>query len=108
MSLKINVTAEAINDAISAAEFLARRSSLNTSDKFLDATTQVYRLLADMPGMGSLRDYGPAFPGLRMWHVPKFRQYLIFYQATDTELIIRRVLHGGQDIAQIFQEPDVD
>lgn len=58
MTLKIHVTAEAINDAIPIAEFLAGRSSLNTSDKFLSATTQVYRHLAEMPGLGSARDYG--------------------------------------------------
>ncbi len=82
MSLKINVTAEAANDAITTAEFLAGRSSLNMSDKFLSATTRVYRLLADMPGLGSSRDYGQSFPDLRVRHVPKFPKYLIFYRAT--------------------------
>ena len=106
MSLKINVTAEATSDAISIAEFIAGRFSLNTSDKFLSATTQVYRLPADMPGLGSSRDYGQSFPGLRVWHVPKFPKYLIFYRATETELTILRVLHGAQDIAQIFGEPE--
>ena len=106
MSLKINVTVEATNDAITIAEFLAGRSSLNTSDKFLSATTQVYRQLADMPGLGSPRDYGQSFSGLRMWHVPKFPKYLIFYRAIETELIILRVLHGAQDIAQIFSDPE--
>ena len=56
--------------------------------------------------MGSPRDYGPNYPGLRMWHVPKFPKYLIFYQATDIELIIRRVLHGAQDIARIFRDSE--
>ena len=102
MSLKINITAEATNDAITVAELLAGRSSLNTSDKFLNATTQVYRLLAEMPGLGSRRDYGQSFSDLRMWHVPKFPKYLIFYRVTDTELTILRVLHGAQNIAQIF------
>jgi toxin ParE1/3/4 len=108
MSLKINVTTEAANDAISIAEFLAGRSSLNTSDKFLSATTQVYRLLADMPGLGSSRDYGQSFSGLRVWHVPNFPKYLIFYRATDTELTILRVLHGAQNITQIFSDPEED
>ncbi len=102
MSLKIRVTELASYDAITIAEYLAGRSSLNTSDRFLTATTQTYRQLANMPGMGSPRDYGPDFPGLRMWHVPKFPKYLIFYQVTETEVIIRRVLHGAQDIERIF------
>ena len=108
MNLTIKRSPQALVDVIDRSYYIAGASSFNASDRFLTAVETAYKQLAGMPGMGSLRDYGSAFPGLRMWHVPKFRQYLIFYQATDTELIIRRVLHGGQDIAQIFQEPDVD
>jgi hypothetical protein len=41
MSLKISVTAKAIEDSIAIAEFLAERSGFNISDRFLNATTQV-------------------------------------------------------------------
>lgn len=73
MSLKINVTAEAANDAISIAEFLAGPSSLNTSDKFLSATTQVYRLLADMPGLGSPAITARVFPACECGTSPSSR-----------------------------------
>ena len=108
MSLRIQVTDQAATDAINIADYLAGRSSFNTSDRFLNATTQAYRQLADMPGMGAPRDYGQSFSGLRMWHVPKFPLYLIFYRATDTELTILRVLHGAQNVEQIFNPPDED
>ena len=58
--------------------------------------------------MGAPRDYGLEFPGLRMWRVPKFPNHLIFYQATEHQLIIRRVLHGSQNIEQIFRPVDED
>ncbi len=106
MSLEIFVTSKATDDAITIAEYLAEQASFNTSDRFLSATTQAYRQLADFPSMGSQRDYGPEFPGLRMWPVPKFRNYLIFYTATETQLRIERVLHGAQNIEQILNPPD--
>ena len=106
MSLTISVTAEATEDAITIAELLAGRSRFNISDRFLNATTQAYRRLAEMPGIGSPRNYGQNFSGLRMWHVPEFPKYLIFYRAIDTELTILRVLHGAQNIEQIFSDPE--
>ena len=105
MNLQIFVTDEAANDAITIAEYLADQSNLNTSDRFLIATTRAYRQLASMPGIGSPRNYGPEFPGLRLWPVPRFPKYLIFYQATETDLKIIRVLHGSQNIGRIFDPP---
>lgn len=106
MSIRIIVTEEAAEDAIAIADYLAERSSMNTSDKFLNATTQAYRNLAAMPGMGAFRDYGPAFPGLRVWPVPKFPKYLILYQASEIELTVVRVFHGSQDIERILRSSD--
>ncbi len=105
MSLTTRVTAEATEDAITIAEFLAGRSGFDTSDRFLNATTRAYRRLAEMPGIGAPRDYGQDFSGLRMWPVPEFPKYLIFFRAADTEIVILRVLHGAQDIEQIFSGP---
>ena len=106
MSLTIKRSPQALTDVIERAYYVAGNSSFNAFDNFLKAVEAAYKQFAEMPGMGSPRDYGPDFPGLRMWHVPKFRQYLIFYQATESELIIRRVLHGAQNIAQIFSDPE--
>ena len=52
------------------------------------------------PGIGAPRDYLEA--GLRaVFH----KRYVIYYQTTDTEIIIVRVVHGSRDITKIF-EPD--
>ena len=73
MSLEIYVTDAATEDALAVAEYLAGQAGFDTSDKFLGATTQAYRQLAEFPGLGSPRDYGPQLPGLRLWPVPGFR-----------------------------------
>jgi toxin ParE1/3/4 len=88
---------------------LAEEASLTTSDRFLEAVEKAYKRLAEMPGLGVLRDYGnPALSGMRVWPVPKFPKYLIFYRATDTELEILRVLHGARDLDAIFAPPQED
>ena len=106
MSLSILRSPMSRVDVLNHAYRVAEQSGLNASDQFLKAVEGAYQRLADMPGLGAPRDYGPDLPGLRMWAVPKFRSYLIFYQATEHQLIVRRVLHGAQDISAIFNPPD--
>jgi hypothetical protein len=43
---------------------------------------------------------------MRSLHVPDFRNYVIYYQVTEQELIIRRILHGARDAEWIFEEND--
>src|SRR5579862_4087946 len=103
MNLKVYESDEALADIIDIASYLADASSLNTSDSFIEATKRGYQQIAAMPRMGSLRDYGnPAFAGMRMWPVPGFRKYLIFYKATEDEVAILRVLHGARNLDAIF------
>ncbi|MGH2346023.1 MAG: hypothetical protein ACRDG4_12410 [Chloroflexota bacterium] len=46
-----------------------------------------------MPGIGASRDYGnPRLKGMRAWPIPTFQKHVIFYQTTDRELRIIRVL----------------
>jgi toxin ParE1/3/4 len=72
--------------------------------KFREALEATYTLLSTMPDMGSTRDYhNPRFSNLRMFPIKKFENYLIFYQSTEEELLVVRVLHGARDIAALFE-----
>jgi toxin ParE1/3/4 len=106
MSLEIVESAAAIADVMTVADYLAEIAGLNKSDQFLAAVKATYRQLAFMPGMGSPRDYGLGYADLRMWPVSKFPRHLIFYQTTETELRIIRLLHGAQDLEHIFNPPE--
>jgi toxin ParE1/3/4 len=107
MSRAIVETDEAIKDAIDIADYIAVQRNLDASDAFLAAVKEGYRLLAMMPGAGSLRDYGdPELSGMRVWPVPRFRNYLIFYLATQEQVRILRVLHGAQNLEAIFAPPE--
>jgi toxin ParE1/3/4 len=75
--------------------------------KFREALEATYTLLSTMPDMGSTRDYhNPRFSNLRMFPIKKFENYLIFYQSTEEELLVVRVLHGARDIAALFEEEE--
>jgi toxin ParE1/3/4 len=73
--------------------------------KFREALEATYTLLSTVPNIGSARDFhNPRFSYLRMFPIKKFENFLIFYQSTEEELLIVRVLHGARDIATLFEE----
>jgi plasmid stabilization system protein ParE len=41
-----------------------------------------------------------------MFPIIKFENFLIFYQSTEEEILIVRVLHGARDIAALFEEEE--
>ena len=103
MSRRIVVHDQARFDVIDIAYYIAE-DSLDAADRFVEAVDAAYWRLAEMPGIGSAREYGNAkLKGMRMWPIPGFSKHLIFYRATDTEVRIIRVLHGARDIAGIFK-----
>ena len=107
MSREIVESEAAITDVIDAADYIANRWGLDASDRFLDSVKEGYRLLAVMPGIGSMRDFGdPSLAGMRSWPVPRFRKYLIFYIATEERLKILHVLHGARNIEEMFPPAD--
>ena len=58
-----------------------------------------FELLAEQPRMGVERPY---VPGLRSHSVPGTR-YIILYFPDKSPIEIHRVLHGSQDIQQLFE-----
>jgi len=104
LSREVIRSATARSDIISEAYAIGERD-LNTSDRFLSAVEAAIRRLAEMPGLGTARPFTNPFLGeLRMWPVPGFRKYLVFYRATDDVLEVVRVLHGARDVAALLEE----
>jgi toxin ParE1/3/4 len=76
---------------------------LDAARRYQKAWQSAFDTLAEMPGLGAPRDYGnPKFTGVRVWPVPGFKNYLIFYQFTEVELNVLRVLHGARDIPRLL------
>jgi toxin ParE1/3/4 len=83
MSRKIVRHDAARSDITSEAYYIAE-DNLDASDRFLQAVEDAFRRLADFPGMGVRREYrSSTLQDLKMWPVPGFENYLIFYKATE-------------------------
>jgi toxin ParE1/3/4 len=69
-----------------------RRIILNTAD-----------LLAQHRELGRrIRKAAPRHAQIRWFVVPKFRNYLIFYQPYQETIMVVRVLHAAQDWTRFF------
>ncbi|MGO8671383.1 MAG: type II toxin-antitoxin system RelE/ParE family toxin [Capsulimonadaceae bacterium] len=104
MIRKVIITDDAFQDLDEISEYIGEHAA-DASLRFLQQAQRAFELLAKMPGMGARRDYGnPVLAGVRMWPVPRFRKYLIFYHSSDSTIEIVRVLHGSRNIQALFSQ----
>jgi toxin ParE1/3/4 len=81
------------------------QDSLDAAFRFLDAVQAAFDRIGESPGIGSLRyAHLPNLDGLRMWPIPKFEHYLVFYMEHPTYVDVLRVLHGAMDLPTALQE----
>lgn len=98
------VDPQAVHDLDAASIYIAERNSEERALRFLDAATETFQRLAEMPSVGSARPVrNPRLQGLRWWHVQDFNSYLIFYRFDDESVEILRVLYGARDIDSILE-----
>ena len=98
MSHRLIITPRAQDDIDEHAAFIAG-DSLDAGLRFLDAIEHARNELATHPEIGAERRFdSPALSGLRVWPVPHFQNWLIFYRLNDETLTVVRVLHGARDI----------
>ncbi len=71
--------------------------------RYLLAVERAFDRLLEMPEMGVGRAFrNPKLEGLRMWPVPGFKHFLIFYGVTTRCVQIVRILHGAQDVPRVL------
>lgn len=98
MKLRIVRHREAMRDAVRIFSYIGE-NNLDAAERFLRAMDADFHKLAEMPGMGAMREFDhPKLKDLRSWPITGFRNYLIFYRANRSELQILRILHGARDI----------
>jgi toxin ParE1/3/4 len=68
----------------------------DAADRFLTAARESFEQISRHPRIGRLRSF--SVPGVRSWANPDFRNYLVFYVPTRTEIQILAVLHGARDL----------
>ncbi len=71
--------------------------------RFIDAVFDTFETLSENPEIGAPRPFdSPALAGLRLWPVPGFERWFVFYIPADTTVQIVRVLHGARDLPTIL------
>jgi toxin ParE1/3/4 len=80
--------------------------NFDVANRFLSAVNNDVRKLAEMPGMGAIREFdNPTLTDIRSWPVSGFRNYLIFYRVRRDTLEFMRLIHGAQDIEAALLSP---
>ena len=104
MSRRVIIRPRAVIDVENCANYLLERSVV-AAIRFADAVAAEFDKLAEMPGMGALREFAnPNYAGMRSWPITGFENYLIFYVPLENGIQVVRVLHGARDIDNIFGE----
>ena len=88
---------QAFQDIDEIWEFIAP-DNLDAADRVRDEIFEAFEKLAEMPGMGHLREDLAKEP-LRFWPV---YSYLIIYRPDSRPLEIVRVLHGARDVKNLL------
>jgi toxin ParE1/3/4 len=103
----IFIRPRAIEDIERHAEYLEENASPDVALRYRSALMKAVDQIALFPNSGSPRQVkNTLLTGLRMWIVPDFRNYLLFYLTSENEIEIVRVLHGAQDIKNILEEEE--
>lgn len=95
---RFDVAPEAIGDLQEIWNFIAQ-DSIEAADRVLEEFDHAFHQLAEMPGMGHLREDLTSRDVL-FWTV---RSYLVIYRATVPLLVIA-VLHGKRNVTKILRE----
>ena len=95
---------QAKHDIVEAADYLAL-DNFDAAMRFLDAVEEAFTFLSENPQAGVKRlTAASTLAEIRMWKVPKFERYLIFYRIVDASIEIVRVLHGARHVDKILDE----
>src|SRR5262245_25169681 len=91
-------------DALDCYLYIAQNNP-EAAERFLDALEAAFARLADMPRVGAPQEWRSArLREVRMWPIPQFSNYLIFYRERGDRIEVLRVLHGAQDVIRILLE----
>lgn len=93
---RYQLTDQARDDLLSIWDYIAR-DNIPAADRTVDRLTERIEMLGRQPLIGEPRD--EVRPGLRSFPVGN---YVIYHRATDSGVVILRVLHGARDVNRLF------
>jgi plasmid stabilization system protein ParE len=95
-----------IADVEQQFEWYTRNAGREIAERYLDSVEATCRLLAQYPQIGPLARFN--HPRLREWRFfvifRPFKKHLVFYEASDKEVTLRRPMHGQRDLPRRLLE----
>ena len=80
------------------------KDSPRAAQRFLGAVEQLAQRLIDSPELGAVYESEDCeFAGLRVFTIPRFRKFLVFYRFEGDVIDIVRILHGARDLPAILE-----
>jgi len=102
MTPRVAKTPQADADLLDHFTFIGADSPA-AAFRFIEAASTAFQSLARMPGMGGRWQGGRReTSGLRVWPIPQFRKYLIFYRELENGIEVVRVLHGSRHLNRLL------
>lgn len=79
--------------------------SVETAIRFLNAVKETIQKIVTTPGIGGRYEVkSKTMPGLRVSIVEGFKNHLIFYRIHKDSIEVVRVVHGAQDLDEVFRK----
>lgn len=74
------------------------------ADRVLDCIERAIQTIAEYPRIGMRFETDvPKLGGVRMFTVPRYRQYIVFYRFEQATVRILYVLHGARDLVRTIE-----
>ncbi|MCC5639683.1 type II toxin-antitoxin system RelE/ParE family toxin [Nostoc sp. CHAB 5844] len=99
MTLQFRLTEPAIHDIEEIADYIAKQSGLEQSERFLSRLEAKFAKITQFPNLGRRRD--EILSGLRSLTIDN---YLILYMVIEQDVEIFRVISGYRDVSNLFAE----
>ena len=76
----------------------------DAAERFKTETQKALTLLSEHPELGPRPGWETRHTKLRFWVISRFHNYLIYYEATEANVSVERVLDGRRDVRRIIEK----
>ena len=97
------LTSDAENDLNLIWDFIAQ-DNVEAANRVLNRIEDAMEMLSKMPEMAQKRPWlSKIFPELRVWPVPDFSSYLVFYVPIEDGIMVIRILHSSRNVEELLK-----
>ena len=101
------VLSKADKDLDNQADYVSEHFGLDSSEQFIHAAHETFKLLVTHPQLGWALRFGlRSMKALRVFRVNGFAPMLILYRPLENGVEILRVVHGSRNLRALFRQPE--